>query len=510
MSSISTPAVCPHCGAPVRPAMIRCRECDGIVVEDFVLAGDVQAKEALHRCRGCDAGIDPGETYCPKCASQMLDGLLSGPPKGDDDAPLAASELLDDLLKGPPKSDETSDTTNASDLLDDLLRGAGEPEQVPLAAGRTRGEQGASGKTRARSNVPAPPARNEDWSGASAPREAGGETVARAGARGRTSPAARAGVAEEDIFDYLKEESPSSDTTAPRAPRASIAPNAARSIAAAPLVSEAAEPPGLDAACAALIASLSSDNIDVRCKSAEALGTLNNSQAIGPLERLMADPEIRVRRIAAEALIQLGHPKGAALREIAAKAAPSSPARGAGFAAARAAAASRPRRSVSLNINGGALLAAGKYIGGGALALGLVWMIWSSGLLGNGLDSSYRSRGGDGLRGMGMVTGRVQFAGSPLDGAIVEFHPAGGGASAGKAVVSEGDSFVVKAEDGKGGFLPGLKPGDYQVTIAWPPDLSLKPPRRPIPEKYAAVATSGFTVPVKEGINHIPPFELTP
>src|SRR5262249_22891368 len=151
-----------------------------------------------------------------------------------------------------------------------------------------------------------------------------------------------------------------------------------------------------------------------------------------------------------------------------------------------------------------------KYIGGGALALGLVWMIWNSGLLGSGLDSSYRGRGGDGLGGLGMVTGTVKFGGSPLDGAIVEFHPAAGGGLAGEAVVSEGDWFVVRADDGKGGFQPGLKPGEYKVTIAWPPELNPAPPRRQIPPKYKDVATSEFTVAVKEGMNSLTPFELTP
>ena len=29
---------CPHCGHELRKGMIRCRECNGVVTEDFVLA----------------------------------------------------------------------------------------------------------------------------------------------------------------------------------------------------------------------------------------------------------------------------------------------------------------------------------------------------------------------------------------------------------------------------------------------------------------------------------------
>lgn len=74
------------------------------------------------------------------------------------------------------------------------------------------------------------------------------------------------------------------------------------------------------AACAALLASLATADTTLRCEIATALGKLGDKAALGPLERFMVDPDIRVRRAVAAALILLGHPKGATLTSIAERA----------------------------------------------------------------------------------------------------------------------------------------------------------------------------------------------
>src|SRR5262249_57330451 len=71
------------------------------------------------------------------------------------------------------------------------------------------------------------------------------------------------------------------------------------------------------AACTALLASLSTADTALRCEIAAALGKLGDKAALGPLDRFMADPDIRVRRAVAAALLQLGPPKGETLLAIA-------------------------------------------------------------------------------------------------------------------------------------------------------------------------------------------------
>lgn len=71
---------CPHCQHQMRRGMIRCRECNGVVTEDFVLSTDVAAGVvALQRCSRCHVPLEPGVEDCPSCASQMLDQLLQAP-----------------------------------------------------------------------------------------------------------------------------------------------------------------------------------------------------------------------------------------------------------------------------------------------------------------------------------------------------------------------------------------------------------------------------------------------
>lgn len=124
------------------------------------------------------------------------------------------------------------------------------------------------------------------------------------------------------------------------------------------------------AACAALLASLATADTTLRCEIATALGKLGDKAALGPLERFMVDPDIRVRRAVAAALILLGHPKGETLTSIAERA----PA-----AAIAASPATKPAKKKSSSGGGGASLdpALLKKVGGGlALALLLGGGIW--------------------------------------------------------------------------------------------------------------------------------------
>jgi hypothetical protein len=72
-----------------------------------------------------------------------------------------------------------------------------------------------------------------------------------------------------------------------------------------------------NAACMALLASLATADAQLRCGIATALGKLGDKQALVPLERHLTDQDVRVRRAVAAALVQLGHPKGQTLLDIA-------------------------------------------------------------------------------------------------------------------------------------------------------------------------------------------------
>lgn len=73
---------CPHCGLPVRRGMIRCRECNGILNEDFELADNVAITEStVRRCVHCGDPIPDDLEDCPQCASDLLDRLLISRPE---------------------------------------------------------------------------------------------------------------------------------------------------------------------------------------------------------------------------------------------------------------------------------------------------------------------------------------------------------------------------------------------------------------------------------------------
>lgn len=261
---------CPHCDHQIRRGMIRCRECNGVVSEDFVLSDNVAANvSAVRRCNRCNAPLDPGVDDCPSCASMMLDQLLQAPPPPvEAEAPrrfgAPAAGLAESRLRPPPSLPPA------------------EPKRSAKKRGRAAERQRADG---------------DEEAGTDALYES--ETNSRVNSSSRT------------VSDFER-----------------ITPAAA------------AEPPepAASEACQSLIAALATPDPNALYSVVTALGQLGDRSALGPIERLMGNPEIRVRRAAAEALILLGHPKGDNLLEIAERrvaANPPPPTRSGGYSKAR-------------------------------------------------------------------------------------------------------------------------------------------------------------------------------
>lgn len=238
---------CPHCNHQMRRGMIRCRECNGNIGEDFVLSADVAAGvTTVRRCQRCDAPLDPDADDCRNCASQMLDQFLQAPAPVEAEAPRR--------FKGPPAG-----------ITESRLR---PPPRLPPEVPKRSGKQRRKGAERQQPT-------GDDEAGTDALYES--DTDAGSPRSGRT------------VSDF------------DRVPSA----------AAEPEQSAAGD------ACQSLLLALHTTDIAALCSVVMALGKLGDRSAMGPIERLMANPEIRVRRVAAQALILLGHPKGESLLEIA-------------------------------------------------------------------------------------------------------------------------------------------------------------------------------------------------
>ncbi|MFN0052013.1 MAG: HEAT repeat domain-containing protein [Planctomycetales bacterium] len=264
---------CPNCGVDVRRGMIRCRDCGGVIGEDFELADEVAAAVVqVPQCERCGKPLDPDIDDCPACASAMLDELLNS---------------------GGRTARETNEPAARN-------RQSG--------GGRSRGREGAPSAA-TRSPLPPP-----------------GKLRA-----GRERPNAISQEPEPGTDALYESETPATATrnraTVPDFER--VLPQSAPEAPAA-LSSDA---------CLPLIAALGTEDVDALCQVVVALGKMGDPQAMTPLERLMINPEVRVRRAVASALIQLGHPKGSSLLEIAERrvpGAPASPKVTAGYSKARA------------------------------------------------------------------------------------------------------------------------------------------------------------------------------
>jgi hypothetical protein len=105
--------------------------------------------------------------------------------------------------------------------------------------------------------------------------------------------------------------------------------------------------------------------------------------------------------------------------------------------------------------------------------------------------------------------GRVTINGEPAAGAVVELHATGE-----KPDVRNSRPWAVVEDDGaytlstyeKG---DGAPPGDYALTVRWPPDVSQPSLADRLGGAYATPAQSQWSVTISEGDNQLPPVEIT-
>lgn len=249
--------VCPQCASPARQGMIRCRECGALLAgdDDFTLSNGVAATEA-RQCAKCGSELDPNSEECPSCASAFLDDLLGS---SAESIPLQSSAdaptvAESSVRRGPAGREAGCQATPRQDLS----------PRTGGSAGRAK----PSRPSKRRSSAPS------------------------------TSP--------DDEFPGLfgdEESHPTKSVPAAPPPAAHL---------------EEGEPDSrMSPACTALLASLASADAKLRIEIATALGQLGERAALEPLEAHLVDPEPGVRRAVAAALIQLGHPRGRALLDVA-------------------------------------------------------------------------------------------------------------------------------------------------------------------------------------------------
>lgn len=259
---------CPHCGVDIRRGMIRCRDCGQSVVEtedEFELNGTQLVESQEPKCALCGATLEPGSEDCAACTSALLDQLLKGPERS---APVTG-----------PHSASPLPSSAAAELRVRRAR--------PAAVAARSNPAGMQSTSKLREFAPrAPvtePTKTKPKPSAANPQPAGRK-------KGPPQFAAPAPAAAPPVLAFTppEEEEPESTATVETS-----------------------------AACTALLASLARADATLRCEIATALGKLGDKEAVAPLERHLGDQDIRVRRAVAEALVQLGHPKGKTLLDIA-------------------------------------------------------------------------------------------------------------------------------------------------------------------------------------------------
>jgi hypothetical protein len=320
---------CPHCGHELRRGMVRCRECGKAIVEsqaerdtatdgDFELTGHDLVDTQDPTCPLCGAVLEPGTNDCPSCTSDLLDQLLKGP--GSSGAPIPG-----------PHSESPWPSSAAAELR--VRRATHSSAATPAA--RTSAEASpADHQLRPRGTPKASP---------KAPAARAAKPVQRKSAAGGEKLRVERAPAPAAVpFDSEPTEATEEDLT------------------------NATTPVETTAACTALLASLAKADVALKCEIATALGKLGDKAAMGPLERHLGDSDIRVRRSVAAALVQLGHPKGETLLDIAER----KPAH-AVIAAGSAASISRPKPRKS---SGGSSIDPGtlKIVGIAVLVIGII------------------------------------------------------------------------------------------------------------------------------------------
>jgi hypothetical protein len=120
---------------------------------------------------------------------------------------------------------------------------------------------------------------------------------------------------------------------------------------------------------------------------------------------------------------------------------------------------------------------------------------------------SVRSRNAGRVR-VNQAEGQVSLDGKPIPNATVFLHPIGPAnprVPRPRAVVREDGTFALgtyRTDD-------GAPAGDYKVTVQWFAAAAGGSPRNQLPPRYASADTSGLTLHVKEGENHLPRLELS-
>ena len=282
---------CTNCGHEIRRGMLRCRECGQAMVEtveedaadEFELSGAQLLPSLDPKCPLCGAFLEPGTTDCGACTSALLDQLLNG-----------------QLLNGGPESqgtagDSNSGTSRASNSgsklhvrravhvghQDRALPGIGPSTKLREIPTRPRQADPATTQAKSAGTVKA---RGKSVSQFAAPQEI---QAANQKAVNQHAANQQAAAREEHTAQEADSEAGASTTVE------------------------------TSAACTALLASLATADAQLRCGIATALGKLGDKEAMVPLERHLSDQDIRVRRAVAGALVQLGHPKGQTLLDIA-------------------------------------------------------------------------------------------------------------------------------------------------------------------------------------------------
>src|SRR5207244_3246439 len=118
--------------------------------------------------------------------------------------------------------------------------------------------------------------------------------------------------------------------------------------------------------------------------------------------------------------------------------------------------------------------------------------------------------------GLNVVQGKVLYKGQPLEGAVLTFHPKGGGKNI-TTVLPVGRSGADGTFTLTTGDKEGAPAGDYAVTVICPEEVKL--PKGKIstapPESkdrfqgaYANRDNPPLRAEVRAGVNHLEPFQL--
>jgi hypothetical protein len=107
------------------------------------------------------------------------------------------------------------------------------------------------------------------------------------------------------------------------------------------------------------------------------------------------------------------------------------------------------------------------------------------------------------------ASGRITINGEPPEGAVVELHATDEGPDVRNsrpwAVVEEDGTFTLSTYE-RG---DGAPPGEYAVTVKWPPDVSQPSLADRLAGAYARPEQSRWEVTISEGENQLPPIEIT-